>query len=804
MQHIVTIFKNIKETDTPFFRDVDVVLSRIKDGSSRDLVKSIRQEDDKTKRNELKKELPSICFSGQFTKRSDVSIKEHSGLICLDLDGYTKQKELLSDKSKFSKNKYVYSVFISPSGKGLNVLVKIPRDAENHVGYFLALEKFFNSQFFDKTSKNLSRVCYESFDPDIYINKDAEVWETSEDLKYKEHASNNGVKTIPITDENKIVEILVKWWGKQYPMSEGMRNNNAFTLAMAFNEFGVPETTASLVLLQYQSKGFTAKEIEKTIKNAYSHRDKFNTKFYEDEEKVNEIQQRLRRGESKKSIRQQLEESMLAAEVIDSVIQKAEEDNSVKFWTLSSRGVVKAIPLIFKKFLESNGFYKFCPDGQKNYVFVKVTNNLIENTTEKEIKDFILNYLHDLDDMAIYNYFADQTRLFKEDFLSLLGTIDVYFIEDSKDTSYLYFENCAVKITKSAIEVIDYLELQGFVWRDQIIPRPYYPSETETNDYSLFIENVSDQDKERILMMRSTLGFLLHSYKNISYCPAVILNDEHISDTANGGTGKGLWVQGLEAMKKVVNIDGKTFSTEKSFPYQLVNWGTQIMVIDDAKKYFSFESMFSLITEGLTIEKKNKDAIKIPFQKSPKLIITTNHPLKGSGSSHERRRFELEFAPHYSASHKPEHEFSKDLFGAEWQDKDWDPFHQYMIKSLQIYLSQGLVQSKSVNTDKKRLIIETNSDFIEWCGLLDTKHENPLLIVNKKIHINELHFDFTSQYPDYAKYSKRAVSQYLFKKWLVAYCIYKEGLEPEIKRDSSGNWMRIKPRSEGQIQRKLL
>ena len=237
-------------------------------------------------------------------------------------------------------------MFISPSGKGLKVLVKIPRDAENHVGYFLALEKFFNSQFFDKTSKNLSRVCYESFDPDIYINKDAEVWETSEDLKYKEHASNNGVKTIPITDENKIVEILVKWWGKQYPMSEGMRNNNAFTLAMAFNEFGVPETTASLVLLQYQSKGFTAKEIEKTIKNAYSHRDKFNTKFYEDEEKVNDIQQRLRRGESKKSIRQQLEESMLAAEVIDSVIQKAEEDNSVKFWTLSSRGVVKAIPLM--------------------------------------------------------------------------------------------------------------------------------------------------------------------------------------------------------------------------------------------------------------------------------------------------------------------------------------------------------------------------------------------------------------------------------------------------------------------------
>lgn len=116
----------------------------------------------------------------------------------------------------------------------------------------------------------------------------------------------------------------------------------------------------------------------------------------------------------------------MATEVIDSVIEKAEEDNSVKFWTMSNKGIVKIVPLIFKKFLESNGYYKFCPEGQKNYVFVKVTDNLIDHTSEKEIKDFILDHLQNMDDMAIYNYFADQTRLFKEDFLSLLGTIEVF------------------------------------------------------------------------------------------------------------------------------------------------------------------------------------------------------------------------------------------------------------------------------------------------------------------------------------------------------------------------------------------
>ena len=344
MSHIVTIFKNINETKAPFFREVNTILERIQKGASKDLVLSIRKEEDKGKRNELKKELPSVCFSGKFNKRSDVSLVKHSGIICLDFDGYKIQKDLLNEKSKFAKNKYVYSVFISPSGKGLKVLVKIPPNPENHIGYFLALEKHFKSKYFDKTSKNISRVCYESYDPLIEINKKALVWETAEDLEYKEITTNNGVKTIPITDENKIVEILVKWHQKKFPMIEGSRNANAFVLAMAFNDFGIDQHTASLILSQYKTRDFNGVEINNTIKSAYSNTKNFNTKFYEDEDKINEIQQRLRRGESKKAIRQDLKESNLTEDVIDSVIDKAEEDNSVKFWTITSKGIVKIIP----------------------------------------------------------------------------------------------------------------------------------------------------------------------------------------------------------------------------------------------------------------------------------------------------------------------------------------------------------------------------------------------------------------------------------------------------------------------------
>ena len=134
MNHTVTIFQNIRDTDTPFFRDVNVILERIKDGTgaTKDIVKRIRQEKNKSERNEIKKLLPAICFSGTFKKRLDSALEEHSGLICLDFDGYAKQKELLQDKETMSKNKYVFAIFISPSGNGLKVLVKIPSDSNNH------------------------------------------------------------------------------------------------------------------------------------------------------------------------------------------------------------------------------------------------------------------------------------------------------------------------------------------------------------------------------------------------------------------------------------------------------------------------------------------------------------------------------------------------------------------------------------------------------------------------------------------------------------------------------------------------
>jgi hypothetical protein len=791
----VTIFKNIKETETPFFKEVSFILKRIKEGKSKNLIKEIRKEKDKTARNELKKNLPAICFSGQFNKRSDSSLLEHSGIMCLDFDGYKKQKDMLQDKEMFINNKFVLSVFVSPSGNGLKVLIKIPADAENHIKYFTSLKTEFDSTYFDTTSKNVSRVCYESYDPLLYYNPNSLIWDTIEEEEHEERSSYKDKPTIKITDENKIVEILVKWWTKRYPMAEGQRNHNVYILAMAFNDFGISKSLASFICNQYESKSFPKNEIETTINSAYGKTQNFATKYYEDTETIDEIKQKLKRGDSKKVIRRQLLDTNVDEEVIEAVLEKAEEDDTAKFWSKNEKGTIKVIPILFKKFLEDSGFYKYCPEGGKNYVFVKVTNNLIDHTSEKEIKDYILDKLYHYEDVSVYNYFADQTRLFREEFLTLLSTIDIYFIADTKKSSYLYYKNCAVQITKDEVVSIDYVDLGGYVWKDHVIDRMYKECESNKCDYQTFISNVCGQKEKRKLSMESTIGFLMHGHKNLSYCPAVILNDEVISDNPEGGTGKGIFMNALSHMKKLVTIDGKAFTFERSFAYQLVSADTQILCFDDVKKYFDFERLFSVVTEGLTLEKKNKDAIKIPFSKSPKIAITTNYAIKGAGNSFARRKWELELHQHYTKSYTPQDEFGKLFFG-DWDSDEWCFFDNYMIYCLQLYLKEGLIQSEFVNLKIRQLSAETSHDFIEWCGLLEGQEENQKLYIGVQIKKNEMYFDFINEYPDYGPKSKMTISRQRFYKWLHAYCVYKTGAPPIEGKDMIGRWFMMEEEEE--------
>ena len=192
---------------------------------------------------------------------------------------------------------------------------------------------------------------------------------------------------------------------------------------------------------------------------------------------------------------------------MNSIIDRAEEEQ-YKFWFKNEKGIIKIIPIDFKRFLQDNGFYKYCPEGSKNYVFIKVTSCEINHSNEKDIKDFVLKYLETYDDISVYNYFADTTRFFREDYLNLLDTLEPFFIEDDKESSYLYFKNKAVKVTSDKVEAIDYDDLEANVWKDQMIDRYYKECEFDGCYYQNLYATFVTRTMAVLLQWNLLLGFL--------------------------------------------------------------------------------------------------------------------------------------------------------------------------------------------------------------------------------------------------------------------------------------------------------
>src|SRR5690606_170782 len=121
---IVSIFKNVKDSNNPFNKSVYYALDRIKNGKSKVQVEQLRQMSDEDY-NANKSVLPVVCFNGKFRTRSAKNLINHSGLIILDFDKFDSQQDAKDFKDSICDDEFVFACWISPSGKGVKVLVKI-------------------------------------------------------------------------------------------------------------------------------------------------------------------------------------------------------------------------------------------------------------------------------------------------------------------------------------------------------------------------------------------------------------------------------------------------------------------------------------------------------------------------------------------------------------------------------------------------------------------------------------------------------------------------------------------------------
>ena len=276
----VSFFKNIKSTipikDTSIFK----VLELIKNGEYKLEIAKLRIEHEKSARDKLKSELNYVTFSGVFSSRSKSNLKKHSGFACLDFDNVEKLEEL---RNIVNEDSYTFSSFVSPSGDGLKVLVKIPPvdNDEDYKDYYLELQKYYDQYFLtDKSTTDISRACYLSYDNLLYLNSDSK---TFTDKFNRPLPKENKIINIPLTNSDDIADRLDKWFQKRW--NSANRNTNLHAFARQMNAFGVEKNVCEGYLFRYEQSDFKQSEIQQLINSAYRYTIEFGTKYFEDTKK---------------------------------------------------------------------------------------------------------------------------------------------------------------------------------------------------------------------------------------------------------------------------------------------------------------------------------------------------------------------------------------------------------------------------------------------------------------------------------------------------------------------------------------
>lgn len=235
----VSIYPNITVTKQGKEAPILHVLEDIRKGTYKDIVNKVRALEYGSKPYKaMKKQAPYFTASGTFEPRNDEGLKVHSGLIAIDIDNQGEVNEL---KALVCCDPFVVSAFTSIGGKGLCILVKI--DPDRHKESFAALKAYYLSRYdleADKT-QDISRPRFVSYDPDIYINPDASIFDVDQ-VKVKEATPAEVEQVSHTWTDQEQIDFAERLTKKHHTYQVGNRHNYILQLASFCIRLGVPQS----------------------------------------------------------------------------------------------------------------------------------------------------------------------------------------------------------------------------------------------------------------------------------------------------------------------------------------------------------------------------------------------------------------------------------------------------------------------------------------------------------------------------------------------------------------------------------
>ena len=164
---LISLYKNIHDSQDKDI-EIDNFLEGIRSGRWQDIALEVRNAPNKEIKELKKKTAPLVTISGSFAARKDDALRKHSNYIAIDIDNLD---DAAATKDRISADSYIYAAFISISGKGLCLIIKI--DGTRHLDAFNGIAAYLYNEYqliVDQSGKNVSRARFISYDPFLIQN----------------------------------------------------------------------------------------------------------------------------------------------------------------------------------------------------------------------------------------------------------------------------------------------------------------------------------------------------------------------------------------------------------------------------------------------------------------------------------------------------------------------------------------------------------------------------------------------------------------------------------------------------------
>lgn len=353
------------------------ILDEIRTGSFKDKVEQCRKlldENNEEEYQKQKKKLPGFTPSGSFNgKRQSEALQKYSKLIILDIDKLSKD-EALRIRDSAGKLDYTYAAFISPSARGVKIIVAVSNASEQHTDSYNKLKDWYNEQLtvkIDLSGKDINRLCFYSYDPDLYFNPNSKIFDHNLQLPIYTPSTfgqnvTNKLNGSSMNNDDRFLQ-AIQFSENIRKFENGNRNNFILLLAGNLNRLGVPlRESLQMIISRYASSDFKEQEIEATVKSAYRKQKEHGL--------FSELNSRL---STKKS----------AKEVIEVEINSLLKQLNIKHNDINENVFLEILLNSLTEFDDYASLYKFCAEGMAELisVFDDLTNKkIIEEILTKE------------------------------------------------------------------------------------------------------------------------------------------------------------------------------------------------------------------------------------------------------------------------------------------------------------------------------------------------------------------------------------------------------------------------------------